>query len=135
VSVAAIHAALDLNRSVLMPPPLNCFEILATIVESKREPENLKPIPLKEHLKDWSSEEWDSIASVGSLDADLASKFPAVFPVIWIANRMREGKSLPNWIEFSKITRLRGNVNLSATQLGRQLLNEKIAISLIGGIT
>lgn len=132
VSVAAVHAALDLYRSVLIPAPLNCFEILAAIVESKRETESLKPIPLSEHLKEWSPEEWDSIASADSLDADLASKFPAVFPVIWIAKRMREGKSLPNWTEFSKITRLRGNANLTATQLGRQLLNEKIVGALMG---
>jgi hypothetical protein len=134
VSVAAVHAALELHSSVLIPAPLNCFEILAAIVESKREAESLKPIPLSEHPKEWSPEECDLIASADSLDADLASKFPGIFPVIWIAKRMREGKSLPNWNEFSKITRLRGNMNLTATHLGRQLLNEKITVSLMEGL-
>lgn len=133
LSVAAVHAALDLHRSLLIPAPLNCFEILAAMVEGKRKTETLKPIPLSEHVKEWSSEEWDLIAPADSLDADLASDFPAVFPVIWIAKRMQEGTTSPNWTEFKKITRLQKNVNLTATQLGRQLLNEKIAVSLMEG--
>ncbi|MFH2000920.1 MAG: GTPase-associated system all-helical protein GASH [Planctomycetota bacterium] len=132
VSIAAVHAALDLNHFVLIPATLNCFELLAVIVESKREDESLKPMSLKEHLTYWSSEEWDAIAVADSVDADLASKFPAVFPVIWIANRMRESQALPNWTEFKRVTRLRGDANLSATQLGRQLLNEKITVALMG---
>ena len=135
LSVAAVHAALDLNRFVLIPAPLNCFEVLTAIVEGKREVESLKPIPLSEHVKEWSSEEWDSIAGADSPEADLASKFPVVFPVIWIANRMREGQSPPNWAEFKKITHLRGEVNLSATLLGHQLLKEKIVVALTGAIT
>jgi hypothetical protein len=134
VSVAAVHAALDLHRSVLMPAPLNCFEILGAVVEKKREAESLKPIPLKDHIANWSSEEWEAVAGIGSPEADLASKFPAVFPVIWIANRMREGQCLPNWTEFFKNTRLRGNVTLSATKLAHQLLSEKTAASLMGGL-
>jgi len=134
VSVAAVYAALDLHLSLLIPASLNCFEILAAIVEGKRVAESLKPIPLSEHAKEWSSEEWDSIASADSLDADLASEFPAIFPVIWIAKRMQEGRALPNWTEFKSLTRLQKNANLTATHLGRQLLNEKITVSLMEGL-
>jgi len=132
VSVAAVHAALDLYRSLLIPAPLNSFEVLTAIVEGKRKAKSLKPIPLSEHVTEWSSEEWDAIAGAGSSEADLASKFPVVFPVIWIANRMREGQSPPNWAEFNKITDLRGEADLSPSQLGRQLLNEKIVVALMG---
>jgi len=133
-SVAAVHAALDIHRAVLIPVPLNCFEILDAIVERKRDAETLKPIPLAEHPKNWSLEEWDSIAGADSLAANLASEFPAIFPVIWIAKRMREGKSLPNWAEFRRATRLQEKDKLSATNLGRQLLNEKNAVSLMEGL-
>jgi hypothetical protein len=133
VSVAAVHAALDLHRSVLIPAPLNCFEILGAVVEKKREGESLKAIPLKDHVANWTSEEWDAVAGIGSPEAELASKFPTVFPVMWIANRMREGKCSPNWAEFLNNTGLRGNVGLSATELARQLLREKTTVSVLGG--
>jgi hypothetical protein len=134
VSVAAVHAALDLYRSVLIPAPLNCFEILGAVVGKKREGESLKPIPLKDHIVNWSAEEWDAVAAIDSPEADFGSKFPAVFPLIWIANRMREGQCLPNWTEFYNNTRLRESVNLNATTLAHQLLREKTTVSLMGGL-
>jgi hypothetical protein len=132
VSVAAVHAALDLERFLLIPAPLNSLEVFTIIVESKRKAKSLKPIPLSEHVTKWSSEEWDAIAGAGSFEADLASKFPVVLPIIWIANRMREGQSPPNWTEFNNITHLRGEADLRASQLGRQLLNEKVVVALMG---
>lgn len=134
VSIAAVHAALELSKFVLIPASLNCLEILSVIVESKRKRDSLKPVSLKDHVELWSSVEWEAIAGTGSLDADLASKFPAIFPLGWIANRMREGQSLPNWIEFQKVTGMKEDMDLSATQLARQLLWEKIVVSLAGEI-
>jgi GTPase-associated system helical domain len=133
VSVAAVHAALEVYRFVLIPPALNCFEILAALVENKRKAKDLKPIPLSDHLTMWTAaEEPSAIAAASSSDADLASEFPAVFPITWIANRMREAQSLPNESEFHTMTDLRLAANLSATELSRQLLCEKVAASLMG---
>ncbi len=134
VSVAAVHAALELHRSALVPAPLNCFEILGSIVERKREAEDLRPIPLEDHVARWTTEELDAIAGDGSREADLSSKFPAVFPVTWVANRMREGQCSPNWTEFSKKTRLQENVDISPVQLAQQLLRERTTVSLVEGL-
>lgn len=130
VSIAAVHAALDIGRSLLAPAPLNCFEILTAVVEAKRKPEDCQAVPLKEQLAHWTSEEWGAISGVDSLEAQLSSKFPVVFPMTWIANRMREVQSLPNWTECKKMTHLRGEAKLSASALARQVLCEKIAVSL-----
>ncbi len=133
-SVAAVHAALEVHRFLLLPAPLCCFGVLAAILESNRKPKDLKPAPLETLLTNWSSQEWDAIAAADSLEARLAPIFPAVFPVTWISNRMREGQSLPKWTEFKRLTHLQGDADVSAVQLARQLLNEKIAISLAGDL-
>jgi hypothetical protein len=132
VGHAAVHAALELSKFVLIPASLNCLEILSVIVENKRKRDSLKPVSLKDHVELWTSTEWEAIAGTGSLDADFASKFPAILPVSWVANRMREGQSAPNWIEFQKMTGMTEDMNFSATQLARQLLWEKIVVSLAG---
>jgi hypothetical protein len=134
LSIAAVHAALEVQHFVLIPPALNCFEILAALVENKRDAEELKPLPLKDFLAVWGSDEFGAIAAANSPDADLASRFPAVFPVTWIANRMRETQSLPKEAEFNTLTSLRLGADLMATELSRQLLCEKVAVSLAGDL-
>ncbi len=134
LSVAAVHAALEVQHFVLIPPASNCFEILAALVENKRDAEELKPLPLKDFLAVWGSDEFGAIAAANSPDADLASRFPAVFPVTWIANRMRETQSLPKEAEFNTLTSLRLGADLSATELSRQLLCEKVSVSLAGDL-
>jgi GTPase-associated system helical domain len=130
VSVAAVHAALDVGRCVLAPAPLNCFEILTSIVESKRKPEECDAIALKDQFAHWSADEWEAISGADSLDEQLALNFPVVFPITWIANRMREAQSQPNWTECKKMTRLRGEAKLTASAIARQLLSEKLAVSI-----
>jgi len=130
VSVAAVHAALDVDRCVIAPAPLNCFEILASIVDSKRNPEECGAIALKDQLAHWSADEWQAVSDSDSMDAQLALKFPVVFPLTWIGNRMREAQSQPNWTECKKMTHLRGEAKLSASAIARQLLSEKITVSI-----
>jgi hypothetical protein len=132
VSVAAVHSALEVHRFVLIPPPLSCFEILAELVERKRNADVLKPVPLSDHLALWTTDESGAIAVAASVDADLATEFPAIFPLTWIANRMREGQSIPKESELHKMTDLRLAADFSATQLSRQLLCEKVVVSLMG---
>ncbi len=134
-SVAAVYAAIDLHHFLLFPAPLSSFEILTAIVENKRELEFLKPIPLGEHLRAWTADEWNKIADPDSSDASLSSQFPGAFPLTWAANRMRQGQCLPNWSEFSKLTRLSKDMSLKAAQLSRQLLYERIALSLAANLS
>jgi GTPase-associated system-like protein len=134
VSVAAVHAALDVSRFVLAPVPLNCFEILKSIVESKRKAEECEVVELKDQIAHWSADEWQSVSRSDSLDEQLAVRFPVVFPMTWIATRMREADSQPNWAECKRKTRLRGEAKLSASAIARQLLSEKIAVSIASEI-
>jgi len=132
ISVAAVHAALEFHQVLLIPSPLNCFEMLTEIVERKRTPKLLKPISVSEHIAQWSSEEWGAIAVETSPEANLVSNFPVVFPVHWIANRMQQIRCAPSWTEFNRITQLKADAELSAAQLGRQLLHEEIVLALMG---
>jgi hypothetical protein len=132
VSVAAVHAALDIARSLLPPAPLNCFEILSAVVEAKRRPEECGAISLKDQLVSWTSEEWEEISRADSPDILLSVNFPVIFPMTWIANRMREGQSPLNWTECKKITHLRGDAKWSPSAIARQLLWEKTVVSLAG---
>lgn len=128
-NVAAVHAALEMHRFLVFPAPLSCRDILASSVERKRKSEECKAAPLKKQVESWSFDEWNTIAGDESKDVSLCSKFPAIFPLIWVANRMRGGKALPNWTEFKKLTHLRGDQEISAAQLAFQLLLEKSAVS------
>ena len=130
-SIATVHAALELYQALSIPSSSNSFEVLTEIVQRKRTAKSLKTIPLREHIAKWSRDEWDAIVAPASLEPDLASKYPVVFPIIWIANRMRESQATPDWTEFSRITHLEGDAELSASQLGCQLLKEKTVVYLM----
>ena len=132
ISVAAVHAAIEVSQFLLMPPPANCYEIAKVLVEAKRSDEDIKPIPLNAHLARWTIEEADAILSANSRALSLATEFPSVFPLTWVASRIRQMASPPAGPEIRKLTGLRSEVEVSAGQLVHQLLSEAVATNLAG---
>ena len=128
----AVRAAIELHEHLLLPAASSCFEVLTSMIESKRDLEALKPVALKEHVKSWKADEGALLAPANSPSSDLGARFPGVFPMTWIGNRLRETGNAPNWPDFKKVTGLKADTPLSAARLGKQILHENVTLSFAG---
>lgn len=132
LSVAALRAAIELYEYLLLPATSSCFEVLTSMIESKRDSSTLKPAALKEFVKSWGSSEGSLLAPANSQGSELGSRYPGVFPMTWIGNRLRETGNAPNWSDFKKSTGLKADTALAASQLGKQVLHERVTLSFAG---
>jgi len=133
-SVSAIHAALEVADFMLMPPPPSCYEILSSLVEAKRNPEDLQPISIAEHVAAWTRTEVDRMIGSEQTTAESAENFPVLFPLTWLALRARQLSAAPTSTEIYRNTGLRAERQLTASQVSRQLLSERVAMSLINDV-
>lgn len=127
LGAAALCAGAELADLSLVPPSPNTAAILRRALEADRPPGSLKEIKVDAIAGGWTD------AHLACLIPDeeavqLAKANPTLFPLCWLAVRLRESQHAKGWIAgFEQATAVPRGFGRTPTEWAGQVLRERIA--------
>jgi hypothetical protein len=128
--VAAIASGRELAGIAILPPSSAVVAMVVDATTRQRKAAQLADSTLEQILPKWKGDA--SRCLVPTADAlDFVKSHPALFPLSWIALRLREIGGTPKWTdEFGTHTSIDGKLPLSKAQLARQAFFEHCCLRM-----
>ncbi|MEZ4447897.1 MAG: GTPase-associated system all-helical protein GASH [Nannocystaceae bacterium] len=128
---AAFACAVELSRMCLVPPVASLEALVKRAFESGRKPKSTtKMVSLEELTREWD----DSLLKTpDEKSSRLAARYPALLPLSWVVERVRESGGTSGWMEdFERITGMSATDRTARfADWAVQILRELVAIRLV----
>jgi hypothetical protein len=124
---AALCCGVDIANQALLPPTENLEAIVRRGFEGSRKAQDLSERSIEKIVADWESGTLSALIPDDE-SKELATKYPVIFPLSWLCNRLLANQGAKGWgAEFQKLTGLVVASACTPSVWANQIFRERVA--------